>query len=79
MNDKRTVAAAAGFAFVAAWIGFSFGEALLCLLGAAVFWVAAGVVTGTVDLGEAQSRFSEGTEDASAPPQPSPQARPRVQ
>lgn len=84
MIDKRHLAAAAGFAFVAAWIGFSFGEALLCLLGAAVFWLAAGVLDGKVDLGELQSRFS-GDEappaaPTAAPPGPSRRAgRPRVQ
>lgn len=80
MNDKRTVAAAAGFAFVAAWIGFSFGEAILCLLGAAVFWVAAGVITGKVDLAELQSRLTDDPDAVSAPAStPGPQARPRVQ
>ena len=85
MSDKRMVAAIGGFAFVAAWIGFSFGEALLCLLGAVVFWLVAGVLDGKVDLGELQSRFSR--EDAPEPPSPSPTpppaprraGRPRVQ
>jgi hypothetical protein len=84
MNDKRQMAAVAGFAFVAAWIGFSFGEALLCLLGAVVFWLAAGVLDGKVDLGELQSRLSG---DEEPPPAPAPSAprpvrpagRPRVQ
>jgi hypothetical protein len=82
MIDKRQLAAVAGFAFVAAWIGFSFGEALLCLLGAAVFWLAAGVLEGKVDLGELQARLSR-QEDlppvgpAARPPGSS--AKPRVQ
>jgi hypothetical protein len=81
MIEKRQLAAIAGFAFVAAWIGFSFGEALLCLLGAAVFWLVAGVLEGKVDLGELQGRLSR----EEAPPAPAPQAprrpagRPRVQ
>jgi hypothetical protein len=84
MIDKRQMAAAAGFAFVAAWIGFSFGEALLCLLGAVVFWLAAGVLEGKVDLGELQSRFSREEPPPAAPPvTPSPPprraGRPRVQ
>ena len=80
MIDRRHLAAAAGFAFVAAWIGFSFGEALLCLLGAMVFWLAAGVLEGKVDLGALQSRFSN-EEPPPAPAQPPrrPAGRPRVQ
>jgi hypothetical protein len=90
MIDKRQLAAVAGFAFVAAWIGFSFGEALLCLLGAAVFWLAAGVLEGKIDLGELQRRFS-GEEEAPpapsalspapapVPPRTRPAGRPRVQ
>jgi hypothetical protein len=88
MIEKRHLAAVAGFAFVAAWIGFSFGEALLCLLGAAVFWLAAGVLDGKIDLGKLQSRLSGEEEAPSAPPPvpPAPAAarrpvrgRPRVQ
>jgi hypothetical protein len=79
MIDKRHLAAVAGFAFVAAWIGFSFGEALLCLLGALVFWFAAGVLEGKVDLGALQSRLSnEEPPPAPAPPPRRPAARPRV-
>jgi hypothetical protein len=76
MIEKRHLAAVAGFAFVAAWIGFGFGDALLCLLGAAVAWVAFGVLEGEVDLGELQSRFSGGDDappaPTSAPPAPAP-------
>jgi hypothetical protein len=84
MIDKRQMAAAAGFAFVAAWIGFSFGEALLCLLGAVLCWLAAGVLEGKVDLGELQSRLSREEAPPTAPPlTPSPPqrraGRPRVQ
>ena len=50
------LAALIGFLFVAAWIGFSFGEAILCLLGALVFYVAAAVTTGELDLAELQQR-----------------------
>jgi hypothetical protein len=84
MNDKRTLAAIGGFAFVAAWIGFGFGDALLCLLGAAVAWVAVGVLEGKIDLAVLQSRLS-GEEAAPAPPPTSagpprrPAGRPRVQ
>jgi hypothetical protein len=82
MNDIRTVAGAVGFAFVAAWIGFSFGEAILCLLGAAGFYLAAAVLTGKLDLGELQARFADRAEAESAPapaPRPPRPARPRVQ
>lgn len=80
MNEKRHLAAVAGFAFVAAWIGFGFGDALLCLLGAAVAWVAVGILDGKVDLGELQSRFSGGddapTASSTASPQPAPAPAP---
>lgn len=84
MIERRQLAALAGFAFVAAWIGFSFGEALLCLLGAAVFWVAAAVLEGKIDLGALQNRLS-GEEEPPAVPSPAPArparpaGRPRVQ
>ncbi len=84
MIDKRTLAAIGGFAFVAAWIGFGFGDALLCLLGAAVGWVAIGVLEGTVDLAGLQGRLSSEEAPPAAPPmtaQPPrrPAGRPRVQ
>ena len=46
-----------GFLFVAAWIGFNFGDAVLCLLGALVFYAIGSVLEGELDLGEMQSRF----------------------
>ena len=58
MNDRRHLAAILGFAFVAAWIGFNFGYAVLCLLGAGAFYALAGVAAGSVDLGELQERFT---------------------
>jgi hypothetical protein len=81
MIEKRQLAAAAGFAFVAAWIAFNFGEALLCLLGAAVFWLVAGVLEGKVDLAALQSRLSADEEPPTpAPARPvRPAGRPRVQ
>ena len=80
MIDKRTQAAVGGFAFVAAWIGFGFGDALFCLLGAAVCWVAVGILEGKIDLGALQSRLSE-EEPPRAPARPSPRPgrRSRVQ
>ena len=50
-------AAALGFAFVAAWIAFGFGDAVLCLIGAAVFAAAVAVRAGELDLTELQERF----------------------
>jgi hypothetical protein len=66
MIERRHLAGMAGFAFVAAWIGFNFGEALLCLLGAVLFWLAAGVLEGKIDLGQLQGRLS-GEQDPPAP------------
>jgi hypothetical protein len=57
--NTRHLAALLGFAFVAAWIALSFGSALLCLLGAAVFYGLAAVREGDVDLGELQTRVSQ--------------------
>lgn len=46
-----------GFAFVVVWIAFSFGEALLCLVGGGLFYALAAVAQGELDLGELQSRL----------------------
>jgi hypothetical protein len=46
-----------GFLFVAAWIAFDFGQAVLCLVGAAVFYLIGEVVQGEIDLGEMQARI----------------------
>jgi len=45
-----------GFLFVAAWIGFNFGDAVLCLVGAAVFYAIGAVLQGEIDLGDVQAR-----------------------
>lgn len=76
MTDRR-LAAALGFAFVAAWIAFNLGYALLCLLGAAIFWVAASVLDGNLDLGELQARVTNRDDNPTAAPPP--RARARVQ
>jgi hypothetical protein len=60
MITSMHFAALMGFAFVAAWIGFSFGEAILCLVGAVLFYYAAAVLEGDLDLGELQARLSGG-------------------
>jgi hypothetical protein len=59
--DTKQFAAFLGFAFVAAWIAFGFGDAVLCLLGAALFYALAAVVQGELDLGEIQSRLRQPT------------------
>ena len=46
-----------GFLFVAAWIAFNFGYAILCLVGAAVFYAIGAVLEGELDLGDVQSRI----------------------
>jgi hypothetical protein len=46
-----------GFLFVAAWIGFDFGHAVLCLVGAVVFYLIGEIVQGELDLGEMQARI----------------------
>lgn len=46
-----------GFLFVAAWIGFDFGRAVLCLVGAVIFYLVGEVVQGELDLGELQARM----------------------
>jgi hypothetical protein len=60
MITPKHFAALMGFAFVAAWIGFGFGEAILCLVGAVLFYYAAAVLEGDLDLGELQARVSGG-------------------
>ena len=46
-----------GFLFVAAWIVLNFGDAILCLVGAVVFYLVGSVLEGEVDLGEMQARM----------------------
>ncbi len=72
----RQFAALLGFLFAAAWIGFGFGDAILCLVGAGVFagllYAGEALLRGDIDLGDVQSRVR------SAAPQTSPrQARAR--
>jgi len=55
MNLKQ-LSALLGFFFVFTWIAFSFGEAVLCLLGALVFYGIAAVLQGDVDLADVQAR-----------------------
>jgi len=76
--DQNQFLAVLGFGFVAAWIGAGFGSAVLCLLGAGLFWAAGLIAKGELDLAEVQERLrSQGAPDRSSPPPP-PRARPRV-
>lgn len=52
-------AALLGFLWVAAWIAFGFGDALLCLLGAGAFYAAMAFYRGELDLGELQDRIGQ--------------------
>jgi hypothetical protein len=56
MNIKQYLALL-GFLFVAAWIGFNFGDAILCLVGAGVFYTVGAVAQGELDLSDVQSRI----------------------
>lgn len=56
MNDERLMALL-GFAFAAAWVGFGFGEALLCLLAAGAFYAVARFMSGDLDVGGVRERL----------------------
>lgn len=62
------LAAIIGFLFVAAWAALSFGDAILCLIGAAIFYAATAIYRGEIDVASLQRNDS-------APPRFS---RPRV-
>lgn len=49
-------AALLGFLFVAAWASLGFGDALLCLIGAGVFYLATAFYRGELDLAAMQQR-----------------------
>jgi hypothetical protein len=55
MNPQQ-LAALLGFLFVAAWAALGFGDALLCLIGAAAFYLAAAFYRGELDLAALQDR-----------------------
>jgi len=58
---SRQFAALLGFLFGAAWIGFGFGEAILCLVGAGAFagllYAGEAFLRGDIDLGDVQDRL----------------------
>jgi hypothetical protein len=55
MNPSQ-LAALLGFLFVAAWAALGFGDAVLCLIGAAVFSAATAFYRGELDLAAVQQR-----------------------
>jgi hypothetical protein len=57
MINIKQYLALLGFLFVAAWIGFNFGDAVLCLVGAVVFYAIGAVLQGEIDLGDVQARI----------------------
>ena len=76
MITRKDLAAILGFAFVGAWIGFGFGDAVLCLLGAAIFYTIASFLEGDFDLADLQGRLRSNDTNPSAPPtRPRPRAR----
>lgn len=79
MITRKYLAAVLGFAFVAAWISFGFGDAILCLLGAAIFYAVASFLEGDLDLAELQARISSSRATTATAPPPRPRPRPRVQ
>lgn len=90
MISIKAFSAALGFAFVAAWVELGFGDAVLCLLGAGLFYALASYFEGDLDPAEVQARLGLTPRGASAPapqsrpatapppPRPSPGAPPRV-
>ncbi|MEO8969106.1 MAG: hypothetical protein ABI355_15820 [Solirubrobacteraceae bacterium] len=55
MNPSQ-LAALLGFLFVAAWAALGVGDALLCLIGAGVFYATAAFYRGELDLDGLQQR-----------------------
>jgi len=51
-------AALLGFLFIATWAALDFGDAIACLIGAAVFWLAAALHSGELDVADLQQRAS---------------------
>ena len=55
---SQQFAALLGFLFVAAWAAFGFGDAVLCLIGAGVFFLANAFYRGELDLAALAERAS---------------------
>jgi hypothetical protein len=77
MNQKQFLALL-GFAFVFAWLSFNFGYALLCLIGAGLFYGAGAFLQGELDVGEVQDRLRGGGGGSPSPYAPPPRAGARV-
>jgi hypothetical protein len=76
MITRKYFAAILGFAFVAAWIGVGFGNAVLCLLGAGIFYAIVSFLEGDLDLADFQGRLRSNDANPTAPPaRPRPRAR----
>jgi hypothetical protein len=75
----RQFAALIGFAFVAVWIASNVGYAVLCVIGAGVFYAFAAVLEGDIDLGELQARVAQPPGRDRTPRRTSPVRRARVQ
>ncbi len=58
MNPQQ-LAALLGFLFVAAWAALGFGDAVLCLIGAGVFYLSTAFYRGELDLVELQQRLPQ--------------------
>jgi hypothetical protein len=52
----QQLAALLGFLFVAAWAALGFGDAVLCLIGAVVFYLVTAFYNGELDLEALQQR-----------------------
>jgi hypothetical protein len=55
-----------GFLFVAAWIAFNFGDAILCLVGDAIFYALGAVLEGEINLGKCNHESNAGNNSLSA-------------
>jgi len=73
--SAKQFAALIGFLFVVVWVRFGFGDAVLSLVGAAVFWIAVEVLFGELNLAVLQSRFGEGMRRSPPPPPPASRVR----
>lgn len=70
-------AAILGFAFTAAWVAFGLGDAVLCLLGAVVFYALGSFFRGELDLADVQARLGQGPSGGPSAARPQGAARVR--
>ena len=76
--SSRQFAALIGFVFAVVWIAESLGDALLCLLAAAIGYAAVAFYEGDIDLAEVQDRVRGEVPPARTPGAPRAPARARV-